>query len=101
MIETQFSETTTLQDLSIDLINGEFNSKDGLEIVSQLVEEKIRLLNVRNFSQLIRTGEQDIAISERMEDLKREGRAARELFAQDYNGETRYRINAKIVIEQV
>lgn len=89
-----------LQDMNINLINGVYDAKDGFEIVSHLIEEKVRLLNVKKFSTLIRTGEHDDSISDRMAELNAARESAKEFFAEKNEGIGQYRITAQITIEQ-
>lgn len=59
----------------LDLINGKFTSEEAKEILSSIYITKIKFNELKNFSILIRTGDEDEFIKERIlilnEELKK------------------------------
>lgn len=89
------------QSLEIDLINGSYNSAKGAEIICHLLNEKIKFLQLNNFSELVRFGEQDQEMVERTENLKSAIQEVQELLKSAKNSKELFRIESKITISKV
>ncbi len=87
-----------LQGVEIDLINGSYNSAEGAEIVCHLLDEKLKFLQIRNFSEQVRFGEQDSEIIQRIEDLKIASQKVREFLHAAAGDDTQFKIESKITI---
>ena len=59
-----------MQTLKVDFINGDFSSKEALEILSQVYAHKIRFHELKNFSHTERHGFADTASLIRIKQLK-------------------------------
>lgn len=84
--------------VEIDLINGSYNSADSAEIVCHLLDEKLKFLQIRNFSDQVRFGEQDEEINRRIEEIKKASQEAREFLKSDQSGKKKFKIESKITI---
>ena len=60
-----------MQTLKVDFINGDFSSKEALEILSQVYAHKIRFHELKNFSHIERFGTTDKTSLKRIKELKR------------------------------
>jgi hypothetical protein len=56
--------------LEFDLIDGEFTSKEAMEIIGHLLQKKMEFHDLKSFSSLIRTGIDDSISLNRIEKLK-------------------------------
>ncbi|TNE80448.1 MAG: hypothetical protein EP332_07485 [Bacteroidetes bacterium] len=86
------------QSIEIDLINGTYNAAEGAEIVCHLLDEKIKFLSMRNFSDQVRFGELDEEISERLEYLKQAVQEARSFIQGKNKKNQSFTIESKITI---
>lgn len=91
----QFSTMTE----ELELINGEFSSKDAQEILLQLFGDKIKYHQLRNLSSLERFGEFDVISTKRLPELQQQEQKIKEIFQNKNLSGATFKIQATINIE--
>lgn len=71
MEKTIQREEVQTSSLDQDLIKGTFDPKEALEIIEHLFNEKINFHEIKNFSSVIRFGEENKSSISRMEELRK------------------------------
>jgi predicted transglutaminase-like cysteine proteinase len=101
MIQTQEIETTITEQTSYDLIKGEFEADDALDIINHMLQKKINFHETRIFSQEIRFGEKDEKSMKRIKELKQVNKELNERIKEAKAIGKSIRISSSISIELV
>lgn len=85
--------------LELNFIDGEFNTKEAKELLMDLFVKKIKFHEMKNFSTLVRFGDEDSASKARTLSLKESIEALNGFFDEMDNEKVRLSLHSKIVIE--
>ena len=101
MISTEKKKTSQVTSGTYDLIKGEFNPEEAMDVVGTLFTKKINFQKERSFSQLIRFGEEDPMTQKRIEELIGHREEAKNLIELAKATGKSLRVNSTVTIELI
>ena len=83
---------------TIELIKGSFTADEAREILLQMLNNKIKFHDLKNWSSMERFGKSDVFSEERLKSLKESRKKLEQLLAESISGEETITINSTIEI---
>jgi hypothetical protein len=85
--------------LELNFIDGDFKTKEAKELLMDLFTKKIKFHEMKNFSTLVRFGDEDKTSQARTNSLRESIEALNSFFDEIENEKVRLSVHSKIVIE--